>query len=295
MQPEHTIGQDHVKLSSRCPARAQSVPIQGNYPPHDHEFYEVGVVTAGRALHRTRDEAEWLERGSVVVIPPREPHAYERTAGFGVINIYYLAEWFLSEPSGLRSAEGLVELFFERALFPQGERGGVRHVRLSEAQLRACLGDLADLEAEWEAAEPQPLFCEAAALKCMVRMARAAEIAPTDGGHAARPRAVTLAVAGIERAVRLGRGLQLEEVARAAGLSAAHLCRVFRAATGMSPGGYFQHLRVQRACRALLAGRETAAEIAHALGYADSAHFNRGFKKIVGMTPCRYRARFSSG
>lgn len=295
MQPDHTIGQEHVKLSSRRPARAQSVPIQGNYPPHDHEFYEVGVVTAGRALHRTRDEAEWLERGSVVVVPPREPHAYERVAGFGVINIYYLAEWFLSEPSGLRSAEGLVELFFERALFPNGARGGARHVRLSEAELRACLGDLADLEAEWESATPQPLFCEASVLKCMVRIARAADHAPRDGGHAPRPRAVTLAVAGIERSVRLGRGLRLNEVARTAGLSAAHLCRIFRAATGMSPGGYFQHLRIQRACRALLAGRETAAEIAHALGYADSAHFNRGFRKIVGTTPCRYRARFSGG
>lgn len=282
-------------LSNRRPARAQSVPRQGNYPPHDHEFYEVGVVTAGRALHRTREGAEWLERGSVVVIPPREPHAYERASGFGVINIYYLAEWFLSEPNGLRSAPGLVELFFDRALFPSGAGGGARRVRLGEAELRACLADLADLEAEWEAEAPQPLFCEAAVLKCMVRMARVADQAPREDGRPARPRAVTVAIASLERAVRLGRGLELAGVAREAGMSAAHLCRVFRAATGTSPGGYFQHLRVQRACRALLAGRETAAEIAHALGYADSAHFNRGFKKIVGMTPCRYRARFSGG
>lgn len=295
MQPEHTIGQEHVRLSSRRPARAQSVPRQGNYPPHDHEFYEVGVATAGRALHRTRDGAEWLERGSVVVVPPREPHAYERAEGFGVINVYYLAEWFLSEPNGLRGAEGVVELFFERALFPDGLRGGAAHVRLTEAELRACLADLADLEAEWACAAPQPLFCEAALLKCMIRVARASGRAPRGDGGAPRPRAVALAVASIERAVRLGLAPRLGEVARAAGMSAAHLCRVFRAATGTSPGAYFQRLRIQRACRALLAGRETAAEIAHGLGYADSAHFNRGFKKIVGLTPCRYRARFSAG
>lgn len=280
-------------LSSRRPARAQSVPRQGNYPPHDHEYYEVGVVTAGRALHRTREGAEWLERGSVVVIPPREPHAYERAAGFGVINIYYLAEWFLSELGGMRGVDGLVELFFERALFPTGEHGGVKQLRLSDGELRACLADLADLEAEWKARAPQPLFCEAAVLKCMVRMARAVDGAPREGGVSRRPRVVTLAVARIEREVRLGHALKLTEVARAVGVSAPHLCRIFRAGTGVSPGGYFQHLRIQRACRALLSGGETAAEIAHALGYADSAHFNRGFKKIVGMTPCRYRAKFS--
>ncbi|MFP3562466.1 AraC family transcriptional regulator, partial [Paraburkholderia sp. SIMBA_049] len=31
------------------------------------------------------------------------------------------------------------------------------------------------------------------------------------------------------------------------------------------------------------------AELAHALGYFDQAHFTRGFRKLVGKAPAEYR------
>lgn len=295
MRSTETIGQDQVRLSNRRPARAQAVPVQGNYPPHDHEFYEICLVTAGRALHRTAEGDEWLRRGSVVIVAPGQTHAFARTEDFGVVNVYYLAEWFLSELQGLRAVSGLVDLFFARALFPANRPDRVAQFELNEPTLRACLRDLGDLQAEWESERAEPLFCEAALLKCMIRLARAAEGSHEGGDGLRWSRPVARSAGLIESAVRAGAAWDLSALAKGAGVSPPHLCRLFKAETGLSPGAYFQRLRIQRACRALLTSQTTTAEIAHALGYADSPHFNRSFKAITGTTPREYRRRFAVG
>ncbi len=62
--------------------------------------------------------------------------------------------------------------------------------------------------------------------------------------------------------------------------------------TGLTAGDYFQRKRIHRACHRLLTTKVTATEIAHLLGYADSAHFNRRFKETTGLTPRAYRKKF---
>ena len=97
-------------------------------------------------------------------------------------------------------------------------------------------------------------------------------------------------------AVRLGReyleahpqeNVTLETLAQAAGLSAFHLCRVFRSAVGMTPHAYQTHVRVRRA-RALLGAGLPITQVAAEVGFYDQAHLTRHFKHIVGMTPGRY-------
>jgi len=207
------------------------------------------------------------------------------------VNLYYLAEWFLAEAGAPNGLDRLAPLFFQRALFPSDEPGGVVHLRLGEDEVAACLQDLADLEREGARADAEALFLEAAFLKCLVRMARAL----AGEGRAALTEAVGRGLELIEQAVRGGEPLDVKAVARGAGMSVSHFCRSFRVNTGMTAGEYFQRRRIHRACRRLLAKNESATEIAHLLGYADSAHFIRRFKQVTGMTPLAYRRRISEG
>ena len=115
------------------------------------------------------------------------------------------------------------------------------------------------------------------------------------GRHAAPPRAPRSP--GREcRAVRLSleyleahaeQNVTLPALARFAGLSAFHLCRVFREAVGMTPHAYQTQVRVRRAKSLLQAGLPIALAAAEA-GFYDQAHLNRHFKRIVGLTPGRY-------
>lgn len=82
--------------------------------------------------------------------------------------------------------------------------------------------------------------------------------------------------------------VSLDDLARAAGLSAYHLLRVFKKAVGVTPHAWFTQLRVERARRLLLQG-VSPAEAALATGFYDQSHFTNTFRRFMGVTPRRYR------
>lgn len=78
-------------------------------------------------------------------------------------------------------------------------------------------------------------------------------------------------------------------VAKAAGVSAGHLARAFRARFGRSVGGYARGQRLSRAAARLREGGAALVDIAVDAGFYDQAHFTRAFKAQFGMTPAAYR------
>ncbi|WP_415268193.1 AraC family transcriptional regulator [Acidovorax sacchari] len=81
----------------------------------------------------------------------------------------------------------------------------------------------------------------------------------------------------------------LEELARLCGMGRYQLIRAFKAATGMTPHAWQMNLRINCA-RTRLKGGDSLADVAHGLGFADQAHFQRMFKAHAGVTPGRFRA-----
>lgn len=59
---------------------------------------------------------------------------------------------------------------------------------------------------------------------------------------------------------------------------------------GLSPKKYGRLMRVRQA-RMALTQNGTLAEVAHAHGYYDQAHFIREFNSVVGMAPGAYLPR----
>jgi transcriptional regulator GlxA family with amidase domain len=109
---------------------------------------------------------------------------------------------------------------------------------------------------------------------------------PTDHGDAA--------ILAAQRAIADSYAVSspVEEMVRWSGLAPRTFKRRFQAATGHTPIGYVQRIRVERAKRLLEASDEPIEEISWAVGYEDPASFRRLFKRLVGMTPGAYRQRF---
>jgi AraC-like DNA-binding protein len=84
--------------------------------------------------------------------------------------------------------------------------------------------------------------------------------------------------------------LTLAEMAEHAQMSKSHFSRLFREQTGYSPIDYFIHLKMQHACM-LLTTSIHIREIAMQLGYDDPYYFSHSFKKVVGLSPAKYRNR----
>ena len=82
--------------------------------------------------------------------------------------------------------------------------------------------------------------------------------------------------------------VELEQLARAAGLSPFHLIRVFRKATGMTPHNWLVDRRVHLACNLLREGL-SATHVAARCGFSDQSHLTRVFKSRLGVTPGQFR------
>jgi AraC-like DNA-binding protein len=58
---------------------------------------------------------------------------------------------------------------------------------------------------------------------------------------------------------------------------------------GLSPTAYVAIRRVERAKALMSSTREHLSEIALVCGFADQPHFSRSFRRIVGISPGRWR------
>jgi transcriptional regulator GlxA family with amidase domain len=86
--------------------------------------------------------------------------------------------------------------------------------------------------------------------------------------------------------------VSLTAMAERAGLEERTFLRRFRAASGLKPTEYCQHLRVGNAREMLEFSNGTIDHIAWTVGYQDPGAFRAIFKKITGLAPSDYRARF---
>ena len=92
-----------------------------------------------------------------------------------------------------------------------------------------------------------------------------------------------------------GRKWQLGELARAAGVSPAHLRRCFRRDLGVPPQRFVLKTRLERACRLLAESDVSITTLALELGFGSSQHFAQAFRKHAGETARDYRRRNSGG
>lgn len=86
--------------------------------------------------------------------------------------------------------------------------------------------------------------------------------------------------------------LDVDDMARAAGLSRAHFSRAFRRAFGESPHGYLLTRRLERAAAMLRTTDRSVADICMAVGLQSVGSFTSSFGRHFGRTPTQYRGAY---
>ena len=92
--------------------------------------------------------------------------------------------------------------------------------------------------------------------------------------------------------VRYAEPLDVDDLARAAGLSRAHFSREFRRAFGESPHGYLLTRRLERAAALLRDTDRSVAEVCFSVGLQSVGSFTSSFGRAYGRSPTAYRASF---
>jgi AraC-like DNA-binding protein len=242
------------------------------FRPHAHEEFFIALSEGGLATPTYRGDTHVIGPGDLIVLNPEEAHA------------------------GGPPAEGS---WTYRALYPHPDR--MRQIMAEFPAPRPTMPEFGgEVVRDREVAARLRRFhrlSERPGSSVLERESQLTEaLVLLVGRHAAPPQAPR--PPGQERrAVRRSReylqahaaeNVTLGALARFAGLSAFHLCRVFREAVGMTPHAYQTQARVRHAKSLLRAGLPIAL-VATEAGFYDQAHLTRHFKRIVGLTPGQYR------
>src|SRR5213076_2899755 len=86
--------------------------------------------------------------------------------------------------------------------------------------------------------------------------------------------------------------LDVDDLARAAGLSRAHFSREFRRAFGDPPHAYLLTRRLERAAALLRNTDRSVTDICFSVGLQSLGSFTTSFTRTYGLSPTSYRAAF---
>ena len=87
--------------------------------------------------------------------------------------------------------------------------------------------------------------------------------------------------------------ISFEKLAAELAISRRNFDRRFIKATGNTPGEYQQRVKVEIAKSAFEYGKTSLSEVMVQVGYADEKAFREVFKKITGLSPLDYRAKYN--
>lgn len=89
--------------------------------------------------------------------------------------------------------------------------------------------------------------------------------------------------------------LSLAAVAKAAGASVFHFCKIFHKSTGLKFTDYVARVRLEDARTQLLNPNRRISEIAYDVGFQSLTQFNRAFRRVFGQSPTGFRDHLASG
>lgn len=252
---------------------------------HAHDFVELVLILAGAGTHFTQDEAYDIAAGDVFVIHGEERHGYRETRGLHLCNILFQPHGLGLPLESLRELPGYHALFSLEPTFRR--RDGFRgRLRLPPDRLAEAAGYVEALERE--------LADRTAGYAWMARGAFIHLIGQLSRWYSTMEQAESQAL------VRLGAVLgHLEShypepvtvaaLAAQAHMSESTLLRTFHQAVGTSPIDYLIQLRIEKGTERLRRTRDRIGAIAQAVGFADTNYFSRQFRRVVGVSPRRYR------
>lgn len=245
--------------------------ITHEFAPHAHDTFSIGAIEAGSQISKIRGERSQAGPGDFYLINPDEIHdGHPGGSGYRYRMVYPSTELLvniLEDVTG-RPFKGTPS-FSKRMLCDPDLAHSFYHAH------KALEHATGALEAE------ERMF---GVLATMFERHGSTIIVPVE----------TKEQSAVQRArdyltENYAQDIGLEELAKVAGLSRAHLIRAFRRQFHITPHAFLTDKRV-RAAKTLLRHGWSAVDTAYQCGFADQAHFSRHFKARTGVTPGAFRA-----
>lgn len=242
---------------------------------HAHRHCHVLIKISGQDTgFLVGGEPRVLVDDNAVLINAWEPHCYTHPDGAPetvILAMYIEPRWLADGDSRYFGAPASTFFFKKMAALTALTRRQIN--RFTELLLSGETFDPADLDSM--------LF------GLLVALSAKPEARPSALVHAPNDFRIRRAIAFLKENV--GRRFVVEDLAKTAGLSRPHLFTLFKQCTGLSPGIYFNVLRMEEAIKRLSATTQPIGDLSYDIGFGAQSNFTRFFRQHQGASPTQFR------
>lgn len=263
---------------------------KGKHPEgdfHDHDFSEIVVVLSGHAKHVIRNSFEEISTGDILFLHPGCQHAYYDTGDMEIVNLTYSAAK-LPIPYFDAWDLPLFESLFSVPAESDNSPGSAKPLmKLEKNTLNEIALLIRRLAAELESGKSgsyftsMGIFMEIISILCRNGMALPSPVKWEFK--------LSETVQYINRHFR--EHLEIKELARMSCMSERNFYRYFHELLGCSPHEYMIRRRIHESMTMLSKTDKSIYEIANECGFCDGNHFTKTFRKLKGISPCKYRSQ----
>lgn len=262
------------------------------FPQHQHEFWEIVIVTRGTGLMAFGRKTLPIKGGDVFVISRDLEHAYRETHSLDIVNIAFDPDFIGSHHPVLDEWMSKDALFAVGPRWRSGETPG-ECLHLGPSEFARALDLVQRLEGELVSASPEARVAAFAYFLLLITLLRRHCLPWEAGGDAAPGTRIGRAVGFIEK--HFAEPITIDDIAACSHVSRRHFFRLFEQAVGIAPMEYLKKVRLQKAAAMLLTTDANVTEVAYACGFNDSNYFSTLYHKEFGVSPSRFKRDSRTG
>jgi len=241
------------------------------YDLHSHTHWSIGAITKGISTFIYRDDSYHVTEGDLVLMNPDWPHACNPIDNkpWAYLMLYVDTAW-------------LTQLRYDEGLLLQLRWQDIANAVITDKHLYQgyCTIAATLFDDKRELLDKQTQVVEY--LTALMHTLDNQELKVDKQ----TPTALNVLADYLDE--HCTEELSLDELCTLSDYSPSHLIRSFKRYFGMTPHAYIVNKRIQYGQQQLKKGL-SIADSALSAGFADQAHFQRTFKRLVAATPNQYR------
>ena len=253
--------------------------------PHTHGYFQIYYVITGGLYHYVGEESARMSRGDMFIVPPDVVHYISVEEGTTFYSFSFAPSFLINSSRTPR----FVTNFLQSLVKKEGLELRAT-VSLPPSELLYTESLMANIQKEFEL-KPLGYYDTVRTLAILVTgyLARSYCEKHNLKEHLKENKEIIRhSVEYIEECYF--ENITIDKIARQFNMSKSNFCKLFLSETGHTFNNYLNRRRVEKACGYISSGYKLTALYSY-VGYNDFSTFYRNFKKHIGVSPAKYKAK----
>ena len=245
---------------------------------HQHKYFELVYVLRGSATRKLSEASVPVSAGDYYVANPRSAHGYENLQDLEVIHCMFLPEHINQTLADCPSISSLLSNRILHFGVPVDIPIADRVFHDADGAIRRIIRNM-----EREYADKPTGYKEmlrSYLTQALVQAVRASE-------NRVPREAVTKVMEYLK--AHYTEPLSLDALSQLTGYTPQYLSSLFSGEVGMSIQAFLQCMRIEESCNLLVNTNLPVAKVAALVGYQDTRHFSKVFRRYQNSSPREYR------